>query len=61
MSVNVGRKTLVPVLMTEKLVDKIDAIATREAETGAKPNRSRVIRRFVSEGIERDEQREGGE
>lgn len=54
-----GRKVQVPVMLTTRLLDKVDDIATREANGGGEANRSKVLRRLVAKGIEAEE-REGG-
>lgn len=41
------------VVMTQKLLDRVNDVARREAKEGDEPNRSRVIRRLVGEGLER--------
>ena len=54
-----GRKVQVPVMLTTRILDKIDDIAAKEAQGGGEANRSRVLRRLVAKGIEAEEQ-EGG-
>lgn len=55
MSDDIGRKVVVQVNMTTRLLADVDKIAEREQGTDdAKPNRSRVIRRYVAEGIARE-------
>lgn len=46
------------VVFTQKLLDRVDEVAKREARDGDKPNRSKVIRRMVAEGLEREESKE---
>lgn len=48
------------VVFTQKLLDRVDEVAKREAKDGDKPNRSRVIRRMVAEGLERERASEEG-
>lgn len=52
---HVGRKVLVPVLMTEKLLDRIDAVARRDAPPDKDPNRSEAIRKLVRAALDVDE------
>lgn len=52
MSDDIGRKVVVQVNMTTRLLADIDEIAEREkGPDDAKPNRSRVIRRLLTERI----------
>jgi metal-responsive CopG/Arc/MetJ family transcriptional regulator len=54
MSVDTGRKVVVQVSMTQRLLDKLDAIAERGKDPDEKKgNRSKLIRSFVAEGIAR--------
>lgn len=53
MNVDKGRKLQVQVMFTAALLAQVDAIAEREAG-GDEPNRSKVIRRLVAEGVERE-------
>ena len=53
MNVDAGRKVQIAVIMTTRLLDLVDEVAKREAKEGDEPNRSRVSRRFVGEGLER--------
>lgn len=55
MNVDVGRKVQVAVFFTPRLLERLDEVARREAKDGDEPNRSRVIRRMVAEGLEREE------
>lgn len=43
------------VVMTQKLLDRVNEVARREAKEGDEPNRSRVVRRYVAEGLERED------
>jgi hypothetical protein len=56
MSVDAGRKHAVQVNLMDRQIDALDAIAEREKKPDEeKGNRSRLIRRFVEEGIAREE------
>lgn len=51
-----GKKVPIMVHVSERQRDRLDEIAAKEAPEGTEPNRSKVIRRMVSEGIERWEE-----
>lgn len=55
MNPELGRKVQIPVMLTTRILDQVDAIAAREATGGGESNRSKVIRRMLAEGIERAE------
>jgi Arc/MetJ-type ribon-helix-helix transcriptional regulator len=61
MNYNIGRKVPVAVVFTLRLLDRIDEQAAKESSgKGCEPNRSEVIRRLVSEGLDKID-REAGE
>jgi metal-responsive CopG/Arc/MetJ family transcriptional regulator len=53
MNVDAGHKVQIAVIMTRRLLERVDDVAKREAGDGDEPNRSKVIRRLVGEGLDR--------
>jgi metal-responsive CopG/Arc/MetJ family transcriptional regulator len=58
MNVDLGRKVPVQVMLTTRLLDKIDAIAANDTKKGDEANRSRTMRELLGEAIDA---REGAE
>ena len=57
MDVHKGRKAAIPVMLTDRLLAKVDEIAADETVSGDDPNRSATIRELLGEAIDAREQR----
>lgn len=56
MNPELGRKVAIPVMLTTRILERVDAIAAEAARTrGGEANRSEVIRRMLAESLDREE------